>query len=91
MDEPSNSFTEGQKAIIEKVAYAVGDKMADRVCKKVAEQIELHSVKCPVKTQVEALNNQRKGMKTLVTIVLIILTIANVATVLWARLVTLGN
>jgi len=39
-------FTEGERAIIEKIAWAVGDKIAERVEKQIDDKIATHRQVC---------------------------------------------
>jgi len=50
-------FDEGDKAIIEKTAYAVAEKVEERLKKHFAEQITLHQAECPTKMRVDVISN----------------------------------
>lgn len=78
-DQP-NTFTENQKAMIEKVAWDVGDKIAERLCAKVDERIDLHAAKCPAV-------QSRKAIKIMVGILMAALIIVN----LWLGLARLST
>ena len=42
-----DSFSEGEKAIIEKIAYAVGENLIGRFSEKMLEAFKLHTTDCP--------------------------------------------
>ncbi|MFH0982818.1 MAG: hypothetical protein V2A79_14950 [Planctomycetota bacterium] len=46
MTPTNDGFTEGERAIIEKVAWEVGDKIIDRLDKHIDDRIVLHHSTC---------------------------------------------
>lgn len=42
-----NGFTDGEEALIEKIALAAVDRMAGPVCDKMKQAIKLHAAMCP--------------------------------------------
>lgn len=58
-------FTEAQQALIEKIAYRVGEviekRLSDSFSSGLRAKVELHIATCTVKTRLEALENKAKG------------------------------
>jgi hypothetical protein len=47
-----NGFGEGQEAIIERIAWRVGDKIVERVVPLIEQRITTHSMECPTAKRV---------------------------------------
>jgi hypothetical protein len=47
MTPRENHFTDGEYAIIEKVAFEVGEKVSERILERMAELITNHQTGCP--------------------------------------------
>jgi len=46
------TFTDGESALIEKIALAAIDEVGTRICAKVTETIKLHAATCPAPKEV---------------------------------------
>ena len=59
------ALTEGDKAIIRETAFEVGNVVAERLMQSFEDICARRRAECPVKEQVAAMTNQRKGAKAL--------------------------
>lgn len=53
-------FTEGQQAIIERVAWAVGEKIAVQMEKNIAAAVAMHQATCPGQKKIEEIASEIK-------------------------------
>ncbi|NLX97605.1 MAG: hypothetical protein GXY83_15665 [Rhodopirellula sp.] len=65
-------FSKGQIALIEQIAYRVGEIIADRVSKDVEKAIKLHAAECPVK---ETVNQAKGGWKVFTAVLAVVCTV----------------
>ena len=52
MPPKHDGFTEGERAIIERVAWAVGDKLQERLEGRIADAVSRHAETCPLKGKI---------------------------------------
>jgi len=65
----SNGFTDEQEALIERVAWKIGETLRAEFERRVGEKIELHQANCPTARQVnDALSRARGGWAAVATV-----------------------
>jgi len=76
----SNGFTDEQTALIERVAWTVGDKIGIQFEKRIDEKVALHAAKCPTALKVhDALSQAKGGWKSVTVGAAIVITLASLA------------
>ena len=85
-----NEFTPGQEALIEKICYRVGEKLADRFKESLKTALDLHSATCSAPQAFEVKLAEARGAwwasGKFWAAVMAVVTIASVSTNIWVAL-----